>query len=94
MIATEHRLGLGESEVLALARAQLMAIVDEGRAAKVAKSLGMLAVSTLFLPVLARTRESMTVGEAVAFLHRLAIVAGTRAEVVFEIERHIREEGS
>ncbi|MGH3024845.1 MAG: hypothetical protein ACRDLR_00140 [Gaiellaceae bacterium] len=90
-IATGNRLGLGESEVLALGRAKKTAIVDEGRAARVAESLGILTVSTLFLPVLGVRRRSMRNTEAVAFLHRLAIVAGARAEVVFEIEQHIRE---
>ena len=41
-IASEHRLGRGESEVLALARPGTRAIVDEGRAARAARSLGIV----------------------------------------------------
>src|SRR6266508_1601994 len=53
-LASEHRLGAGESEVLALGRSAGYAVVDEGRGARVARSLGIVAISTLFLPVLGR----------------------------------------
>lgn len=91
-IATRYRLGLGESEVLALARASGTAVVDEGRASRVARSLGILTVSTLFLPVLGVRRRSLSAGEAVDFLRRLAVVVGARAEVVFEIEQRLEEQ--
>ena len=91
-IAAEHRLGRGESEVLALASGQRRAIVDEGRAARVARVLGITVVSTLFLPVLGRQRGELAAGDAVRLLHRLAVVAGARADVVLTIERHLKEE--
>jgi predicted nucleic acid-binding protein len=90
-IATGYRLGLGESEVLAVARAGGTAVVDEGRASRVARSLGILSVSTLFLPVLGVRRQSLSTEEAVGFLRSLAVVVGARAEVVFEIEQRLRE---
>lgn len=89
-IATEHRLGVGESEVLALGRGGGRALVDDGRAARVASALGIVPVSTLFLPVLG-CRRGMGQAAAIDFLRRLAIVTGARAETVFEIERFIEE---
>src|SRR5712691_11472860 len=67
-IAAQHRLGLGESEVLALGTAIGRAIVDEGRATRAADALAILPVSTLFLPVLGRRSGSVDEGEAVALL--------------------------
>ena len=89
-IARTHRLGRGESEVLALAKQSGRAIVDEGRASRVAEALGVVPISTLFLPVLGRRSGALGVREAVALLHRLAVVANARAEAVFVIEEHIR----
>ena len=90
-IATEHRLGVGESEVLALGREGGRALVDDGRAARVASALGILPVSTLFLPVLGRQGGGLGRTAAIDFLRRLAIVTGARAETVYEIEKFIEE---
>lgn len=90
-IASEHRLGLGESEVLALARTT-RALVDEGRAARAARALGIVPISTLFLPVLGRRRRTLDAGPAVELLRRLAVVTGARAEVVFAIEEALRKD--
>lgn len=88
-IATEHRLGAGESEVLALAKAFGRAVIDEGRASRVAEALGIVPVSTLFLPVLGRQR-GMTAPGSIALLRRLAVVAGARAEAVLALEQYLR----
>ena len=90
-LATEHRLGVGESEVLALGRGGGRALVDDGRAARVASALGVVPASTLFLPVLGCRRGGLGQAAAIDFLRRLAIVTGARAETVFEIERFIEE---
>lgn len=90
-IATEHRLGVGESEVLALGRGTGRALLDDGRAARVAPTLGVQPVSTLFLPVLGCVHGGLESSAAVAFLRRLAIVTGARAETVYEIEAFIGE---
>lgn len=89
-IAGQHRLGQGENEVLALGQRTGRAIVDDGRAARVAERLGIEPVSTLFLPVLGRRLGSLGEGEALAFLRRIAVVANARAEAVYVIERFIR----
>ncbi|MGH3103777.1 MAG: hypothetical protein ACRDN6_06750 [Gaiellaceae bacterium] len=89
-IARQYGLGLGESEVLALGQAIGRAIVDDGRASKVAAALGMQPVSTLFLPVLGRRSGSLDDREALALLRRLAVAAHARAETVYAIEQFIR----
>lgn len=90
-IATEHRLGVGESEALALGREDGRALLDDGRAARVASALGIIAVSTLFLPVLGRLDCGLDRAAAIGFLRRLAIVTGARADTVYEIEKFIEE---
>jgi predicted nucleic acid-binding protein len=89
-MASQHGLGLGESEVLALGLESGRAIVDDGRAARVAERLGIEPISTLFLPVFGRRNGSLGESEALAFLQRLAIAANARAETVYVIEQFIR----
>jgi predicted nucleic acid-binding protein len=91
-IAGAERLGAEESEVLALAMRVGRAIVDEGRAARVAEARGVTVVSTLFLPVLGRRKGALDQEQAVELLRKLAIVIGPRAEVVYAIEQHLRTE--
>ena len=90
-IAAEHRLGRGESEVLALGIGIGRAIVDEGRASRVAEALGVFPLSTLFLPVLGRRGGRLDEDQAVHLLRRLAVVTGATAEVVFAIEERLKE---
>jgi hypothetical protein len=87
-IASTWRLGQGESETLALGQSARVAIVDDGRAARVAAALGIQPVSTLFLPVLG-IRGELSAVEARRFLHELAVVMSARAEAIFEIEKHL-----
>jgi len=92
-IRANHRLGQGESEALALAHRRKYAIVDEGRATRVARALGLIPYSTLFLPVLAYDVGELDKAEAKALFRRLAVVAGARAEVVVAIEEYLEEKG-
>lgn len=91
-IAVEHRLGSGESEVLAVGQTTGRALVDEGRAARAARALGIVPVSTLFLPVLGNRSGHLDETSALVLLRKLAIVTGARAEAVFAIEEHLRKE--
>jgi hypothetical protein len=88
-LATTWRLGQGESEALALGRGPGRAVVDDGRAAKVAVTIGIEPVSTLFLPAFGAMR-GLEEGEAVQLLRQLAVVMSARAEAVFVIENFIR----
>jgi predicted nucleic acid-binding protein len=91
-IARIDRLGSGESEVLALASRIGRAVVDEGRAARVAEARGIIVVSTLFLPVLGRRSGDLDEEQAVDLLRMLATVIGPRAGVVYAIEQQLRME--
>src|SRR5215211_5585126 len=93
-IRTEHRLGAGESEVLAWGVESRCALLDEGRATRVAERLGVVPVSTLFLPLVGRRDRALDEERALSFLRKVAVVTGARAETTFVIERHIREEGT
>jgi predicted nucleic acid-binding protein len=88
-VRSEHRLGHGESEVLALGWSSSLVLIDEGRAGKVARALGINALSTLFLPVLGTRRGSIPRGVALRFLQELAVVTGARAEAVLRIQQEI-----
>lgn len=89
-IRSHYGLGMGESEVIAAAQPSGLAILDEGRASRVAESLGLRVVSTLFLPVLA-LGEGVAASEAKAVLRRLAEVTGARADLLILIEQEIEE---
>ncbi|MBI5709836.1 MAG: hypothetical protein HZC42_05935 [Candidatus Eisenbacteria bacterium] len=89
-IAARYLLGSGESEVLALGGRGGRVIVDEGRATRVAESLGLVPVSTLFLPVLGAARGRLGEPSAVELLRRLAGITGARADVTILLERLIR----
>lgn len=88
-LAATWRLGQGECETLAVARRLGRALVDDGRAARVAEAIGVEPISTLFLPALGAMR-GMDNTMAIDFLRRLAVVANARAETVFTIEEFIR----
>lgn len=93
-IAEDQGLGRGESEVVALALHRTgMAVIDEGRGTRVALAFGLEVASTLFLPLLARRRGSMSAPSAVRLLRRLAEATGARADTVFRIEEEIRRAG-
>jgi predicted nucleic acid-binding protein len=88
-IATTHRVGQGESEVLALAASGGRALLDDGRAARVAESIGVMPISTLFLPAIAAARGSLSHAAAIEALRAIARAAGARAEAIIEVERFI-----
>lgn len=90
LIRSRHALGSGESQVITLAERVGHAIVDEGRASRVAESLGIQVASTLFLPVLA-VQEGVDAGEAQAELRKLSVVVAPRADVLLAIEQRLKE---
>jgi predicted nucleic acid-binding protein len=92
MIAVQNRLGSGESEVLAIGSRLGHAVVDEGRASRVARAMGIVAVSTLFLPVVGRQSGRLSKSEATDLLRRFAAVTGARSDVVQTIEKDIQRE--
>lgn len=89
-IAAHHRLGAGESEVLAIASITRWAIVDEGRATRVARSLGVTPVSTLFLAIAGYEAGDLDQSQALELLRRLAAVIGARSDVTLALENELR----
>jgi predicted nucleic acid-binding protein len=90
-IGERHRLGRGESQVIVLGSRVGAAVIDEGKASRVAESLGIEVVSTLLLPLLAAGR-GIPKSAAVAGLRRLASTVGVRADVLLMLEAAITEE--
>lgn len=88
-LSATWRLGHGESETLAIGMDVGQAIIDDGRASRVATAIGVEPISTLFLPVLG-ARRGMQVAAASDLLRELAIVASAKAETVFVIEEFLR----
>jgi predicted nucleic acid-binding protein len=91
-IAITHRLGRGESEVLALAGLDGRCIVDEGRASRVASAMGLTPIPTLLIPVIGARSGVMTVREARALLRELAIAASARADLLLALEAELKGE--
>jgi predicted nucleic acid-binding protein len=91
-LGAENRLGTGESEVLAIGRTVGRVVVDEGRATRVARALGVTPVSTLFLPLLGWESGRLSRPRAISLLRRLAAAAGARSDVVQAIENEFRKE--
>ena len=90
-IAAENRIGSGESEVLALARPGHRVIVDEGRASRVAQVLGVVAIPTLFLPLIGHRSGDLGFDAALNLLRRLAAVTGARSDTALAIEQELRK---
>jgi predicted nucleic acid-binding protein len=90
--AVENRLGTGESEVLAVGTSLGQVIIDEGRASRVARALGLIALSTLFLPILGCRSGRLPAADAVIVLRRLAAVTGARSDAVQKLEEELRRE--
>lgn len=85
-IPAGERLGRGEREVLAMGRLVGRCIVDEGRAARVAASMGIASVPTLLLPALGYRSDRLDRSEAVDLMRCLAVVTGATAAVIFAAE--------
>lgn len=82
-------LGSGESETIAVAGDNGRALVDDRIAARVARELSIITISTLAIPLLL-ARRGWSQSDALALLQRLAIVMGARADQVVGIESDIR----
>lgn len=92
VLASENRIGGGESEVLAVASPGTRVILDEGRASRVARNLGVIPIPTLFLPVLGLGARDLAYEEALNLLRRLAAVTGARSDAALLLEQELRKE--
>ena len=89
-IAAGYRLGVGESEVLAIGADVRFALVDDARAARVARSIGLSVASTLAVPLIGVHAGVVDTGAAVEMLDRLAEVTHARADAYHRVLREIR----
>jgi len=91
-LAERFRLGRGESQVLACGRKDDRIVMDDVRAARVARGLGLGPIATAALPVLGVRSQVLGANEALRLLRRLASVMGIRADVLMQLEAAIRED--
>jgi predicted nucleic acid-binding protein len=91
-IGKQFRLGSGESQVFAMAKRGESILMDDGRAVRVALSLGLIPVSTLMLPALGVRRGAVDEGFARQMLRVLATVVAVRADTLAQLESRISEE--
>jgi hypothetical protein len=76
--------------VLAITPIGGRAILDEGRATRVARSRGVVPISTVFLPVVGFTAGDLDAEQARELLRDIASVVGIRADVSLALERQLR----
>jgi predicted nucleic acid-binding protein len=90
-IKRRRRIGLGESQVLAVARKGGLVLMDDRRAARVATSMGISPVRTISLPVLCWRRGLIDSSGALDLLRRLTRVVGVRADLLMRLEADVLE---
>lgn len=90
-IASRLGLGAGESEVLAMGRDHGLVLLDEYRATRAGKSLGVITLETLLVPALCVQSRVLDAPAAVTLLHEIARHTTVRAEMVLRVERLIEE---
>ena len=90
-IARDYRVGRGESEVMALTAAGSRVLLDEGRGTLAAQALGLVPVSTLYIPLFGYWTSTLERAEALRLLRALASVTGARAVEVIRLEALLME---
>ncbi len=90
-IAADFNLGAGESEVLALGRRSDVVLVDDHRATRAGRTLGILTLETLMIPVLCRERGTLDGREASLLLEQIALQMDVSAERMLRVRRRIEE---
>ena len=90
-IGQQRRIGPGESQLLALARKGSFVLMDDRRASRVARSMRVIPMRTIAIPVLGMRRGLIAPSEALELLRRLAGIIGERADVVMRLEADILE---
>ena len=90
-IRERRRIGRGESEVIAAARKGSVVLMDDRRAARVARSMGLNPMRTISLPLLGLRHGLIASSDALELLWRLAKIIGERADVVMRLEADMRE---
>lgn len=90
-IASQFTLGAGESEVLALGAAHDVVLLDEHRATRASKALGITAIETVLVPALCVQAGVLDARAAIDLLRSIARHTTVRAEMVRRVEQLIEE---
>jgi predicted nucleic acid-binding protein len=90
-LGRDYRLGIGESQVIVMARRRARALLDDARAADVADSMGIQVVSTTDLPVLAVAKGPLDAGRALELLYRLAQSMTIPSDRILWLQTRIKE---
>ena len=90
-IAHQFGLGAGESEVLALGATHEVVLLDEHRATRASKALGVTAIETVLAPALCVQARVLDAAEAIDLLRSIARHTTVRAEMVRRVEQLIEE---
>lgn len=90
-IGSQFGLGAGESEALALGAIHGVVLLDEHRATRACKALGVATIETLLVPALCVQARVLDVPAAIALLHALARHTTVRADMVLRVEQLIEE---
>ena len=90
-LAERHRIGRGESQVLALAKRGTRVVVDDIRATRVAVALGHIPLPSVFLPVVGMREQGLSRPRAMEMLRRLARVTTISADQLARLEAILGE---
>jgi predicted nucleic acid-binding protein len=90
-LAERHRIGGGESQVLALAKTATRVVIDDRRATRVAVALGYVPLPSVFLPIVGMRERGLPRSRAMEMLRRLARVVTISADQMARLERMLGE---
>ena len=90
-LAAQFGLGAGESEVLALGATHEVVLLDEHRATRASKALGITAIETVLIPALCVQARVLDASAAIDLLRSIARHTVVRAEMVRRVEQLIEE---
>jgi predicted nucleic acid-binding protein len=90
-LARRHRIGEGESQVLAMAKRETRVVIDDLRATRVALALGLVPVPTVFLPIVGMREGGLPRQRAAEMLRRLAVVVTLSAGQLARLETLLGE---
>ncbi len=90
-LAARFGLGAGESEVLALGTVHGVVLLDEHRAARAGKALGITTIETIVVPALCVYARTLPRQAAIELMHEIARHTFVRAEMLLRVERLIEE---
>lgn len=90
-LAERHRIGGGESQVLALAKRETRVVIDDRRATRVAVALGYVPLPSLFLPIVGVREHGLPRACATEMLRRLARVVAISAGQMARLEALLGE---